>query len=124
MLVVGVIMALGTLSIFKLYEPKGAPYAQTMAFTTLVMFQMFNVLNCKSEDKSLFKVGIFSNMWLIGAIILSALLQVAVIHTPLSFFLKTTPLTLTDWVYVILVASTVLIAVELLKLFYRSKSKK
>jgi magnesium-transporting ATPase (P-type) len=40
-------------------------YAQTMAFTTLVLFQMFNAFNSRSDEQSAF-VGLFRNHWLVG----------------------------------------------------------
>ncbi len=123
MFIVGIIMMIGTLGIFKLYNPESnLRYAQTMAFTTLMMFQMFNVLNCRSEQHSLFKIGIFSNKYLVVAILSSILLQILVIHTGLSKFFKTVPLSITDWVYIILVSSTVLIVIEIIKLI-QSKVK-
>jgi len=87
-----------------------------MAFSTLMMFQMFNVLNCRSERNSLFKIGVFSNRYLIGAIAISILLQVMVIQTRLGTFFKTTPLSMVDWAYVVLMSSTVLIFGEIIKL--------
>ena len=102
MVIVGVTMMVGTLAIFKLYNPEtNLVYAQTMAFSTLMMFQMFNVLNCRSEFNSLFKVGIFTNMKLLGAILISILMQIIVIHTPLSTYFKTVPLTGLDWLFVV-----------------------
>ncbi len=121
MAIIGAIMMLGTLFVFKLYLKNGIGYAQTMAFSTLMMFQMFNVLNCRSKDKSLFNIGIFSNRWLIGAIILSVLLQIIVIYTPISAIFKTTALTLKDWLYVILASSSVFIVIEVMKLTRKSK---
>ncbi|OIO63419.1 ATPase, partial [Candidatus Woesearchaeota archaeon CG1_02_33_12] len=117
MMAVGIIMCVGTLALFKLYDPvNNLVYAQTMAFSTIMMFQMFNVLNCRSEKNSLFKIGIFSNKYLIGAIVISILLQVIVIYTPLAIFFKTVPLSLVDWIYIILMSSTVLIFGETIKL--------
>jgi len=116
MVIVGVVMMIGTLGIFKLYNPEtNLAYAQTIAFSTLMFYQMFNVLNCRSEFNSLFKIGVFSNMKLWGAILISVIMQIIVIHTPLSTYFKTVPLTLIDWGYVILVASTVFIIVEIYK---------
>jgi P-type Ca2+ transporter type 2C len=116
MLIVGFTMMAGTLAVFKIYGPESnLAYAQTMAFSTLMFFQMFNVLNCRSEFSSLFRVGLFSNMKLWGAILVSVIMQVLVIHTPLSRFFSTVPLTLMDWLYVILVSSSVLIIVEAYK---------
>ena len=117
MLIVGFTMMIGTLAIFKIYNPDtNLIYAQTMAFSTLMFFQMFNVLNCRSEFNSLFKIGMFTNMKLWGAILISVLMQVLVIHTPLNTFFSTIPLTLMDWIYVILVSSSVFIIVEIYKL--------
>jgi len=116
MLIVGVTMMIGTLAVFKLYSPEtNLAYAQTMAFSTLMFFQMFNVLNCRSEFNSLFKVGLFTNMRLWGAILMSIIMQVIVIHTPLNTFFKTIPLSLMDWVYVILISSSVFVIVEIYK---------
>ncbi len=124
MAAIGIIMCVGTLALFKLYDPaNNLIYAQTMAFSTLMMFQMFNVLNCRSEKNSIFKIGIFSNTYLIGAITISILLQLAVIYTPLAVFFKTVPLSLIDLVYVVLMSSTVLIFGETIKLI-RNKIKR
>jgi Ca2+-transporting ATPase len=116
MLIIGLIMMVGTLFVFKWYLGKNISYAQTMAFSTLMMFQMWNVLNCRSTDKSLFSIGPFSNKWLIGAIILSILLQLVVIYTPFSIIFKTAQLTFLDWAYVIMISSSVFIIVEIIKL--------
>jgi Ca2+-transporting ATPase len=116
MILIGILMMFGTLFLFKLYNPEeNIRYAQTIAFSTLMMFQMFNVLNCRSENNSLFKIGIFSNKYLIGAIITSIVMQILVIHTSLNIFFKTTPLTLMDWLYIILVSSSVLVLGEIIK---------
>ncbi len=116
MVITGIVMMLCTLIIFKLYNPESnLIYAQTMAFTILVILQMYNVLNTKSEKTSLFKSGVFSNMYLIGAIASSVLLQFIVIYSPLNKFLKTTPLSLFDWVLIIVVSSSVLIIGEIAK---------
>ena len=116
MFIVGIVMMIGTLAIFKLSNPESnLMYAQTMAFSTLMFYQMFNVLNCRSEFNSLFKVGIFTNMKLWGAILISIVLQILVIHTPLNQFFKTVPLSGIDWFYVILVSSSVFVIVEIYK---------
>ena len=83
----GVIM-LGTLFILDSSLPGGLvegsgnlPYAQTMAFTTVVLYSLFVVFNARSDKQSVF-VGLFSNKWLWEAVLLSFLLQVAVIYVP------------------------------------------
>ncbi|MBI2565062.1 calcium-translocating P-type ATPase, SERCA-type [Candidatus Woesearchaeota archaeon] len=114
---IGVIMMVGTLGIFYLYKPHNYVKAQTMAFTTLVLFQLWNVLNQRSEHESLFKLGIFSNTNLILAILSSILLQIAVIHLPfMQTIFSTTSLSLLEWGYCILASSTVFIFGELSKI--------
>ena len=98
---VGVIMAVGTLFVLDASLPGGfvdgsgnLRYAQTMAFTTLMLFQMFNVVNARSDESSAF-VHLFTNGWLWGAIGVSVALQVLVVHVPfLQRAFGTTPLSL------------------------------
>mgnify|MGYP001183367039 FL=1 len=119
---VGVIMAAGTLLVLDACLPGGLiegngtlAYAQTMAFTTLVMFQLFNVLNARSDERSAFH-GLLTNRWLWGAIALSVVLQALVIYVPpLQKAFSTTALTFTDWIYCAAVASSVLWLRELSK---------
>jgi magnesium-transporting ATPase (P-type) len=83
-------------------------YAQTMAFTTLMLFQMFNVLNARSDEQSAF-THLFTNRWLWLAIIASIALQVVVVYVPfLQNAFGTMPLSANDWLISIAVASSVL----------------
>ncbi|MBC8077310.1 MAG: HAD-IC family P-type ATPase, partial [Chloroflexales bacterium] len=121
---VGVIMAVGTLLVIDIALPNGffpggtgdTRYAHTMAFTTLVFFQLFNVFNARSLRRSAFH-KLFSNGWLWLAVAISAALQVAVIYTPfLQQAFRTTSLGLNDWLLCIGVGSSVLWLSELRKL--------
>ncbi|HEU4522382.1 MAG TPA: cation-translocating P-type ATPase, partial [Thermoanaerobaculia bacterium] len=122
-LFVGIVMAVGTLWVVDASLPGGfvegtgsLSYAQTMAFTTLMLFQIFNVLNARSDTRSAF-VGLLSNHWLWGAIALSILLQVAVIYMPfLQRAFGTVALTPLDWLRCLGMASMVLWFRELTKL--------
>ncbi len=118
---IGLIMMLGTLFVFDVYDPDTQlAKAQTMAFTTLVLFQMFNVLNQRSEDQSLFKVGVFANKWLWGAILLSVGLQFAVIELPfLQQLFGTVHLTAQDWMISTGISASVLVFGEIVKMFKR-----
>jgi len=116
----GIVMALGTLFVFHHSLATGdVVYASTMAFTTLVIFQLFNVLNCKSQEKSIFLTGIFNNKWLLIAIASSLGLQFLVLYTPLSAFMNTTAISLMDWLTICLVGSTVIIFEEVRKFVRR-----
>lgn len=89
--------------------------ARTMTFTTLVFAQLFNTFNCRSDEVSAFH-RLFTNRWLWAAIALSAILQVVVVHAPfLHEAFGTHPLTFTDWLVCVGLASLVLWADELKK---------
>jgi Ca2+-transporting ATPase len=123
---VGAVMAVGTLLVLDASLPGGLiegsgsmRYAQTMAFSTLIMFQLFNVFNARSDTQSAF-VGLFSNKWLWGAVLLSLLLQAAVIYLPfLQQAFSTVSLSFIDWLQCAAVASSVLWLRELSKLARR-----
>ncbi len=123
MLAISLIMTAGTLYLFNLYNPeKNLIYAQTIAFSVLVMFQMFNVLNCKSEITPIFK-NIFNNPKLIAAVIMSIIMQLVVIYTPLSDIFRTTELNLKDWIYITGTSATVLLFSEIVKAFKKRNSQ-
>jgi len=105
---------------FGLIEGSGnMRYAQTMAFTTLVFFSLFTVFNARSDERSAF-VGLFSNKWLWGAVLLSLVLQVAVIYVPfLQQAFSTASLSFGDWLLCAAVASSVLWLRELSKMVTR-----
>ena len=96
-------------------------YARTMAFTTLMMFQLFNVYNCRSTWRSAFS-GFFDNKWLLIAVALSLFMHVLVIYVPfLQTAFHTVPLTAFDWAVATGVASVLFIGMELVKLALRAK---
>jgi P-type Ca2+ transporter type 2C len=113
-------MAVGTLFVFRQALDTGdSAYAGTMAFTTLVIFQLYNVLNSKSDTSSVFSARLFSNIWLWLAIISSFALQLIAIYSPLSYYLKTVPLSISDWAIIMAVGSTVVIFEEVKKFIAR-----
>jgi P-type Ca2+ transporter type 2C len=125
---IGIIMAVGTLFVLDASLPGGfvdrpgtLSYAQTMAFTTLMLFQIFNVLNARSDEQSAF-VGLFANGWLWTAIAGSVALQVMVVHlTFLQRAFGTTALSAGDWAFAIAVASSVLWLREASKALARAR---
>ena len=118
---VGLFIALGTLGIFRWALPR--PSAQTMSFMTLALFQMFNVLAIRSEERSFLSQRPLSNPLLLGAVILTFLSQLAVTYVPfLQGIFKTTPLSLAELAICMGVASTVFFTVELEKAFLRRRS--
>jgi Ca2+-transporting ATPase len=131
---IGVVMMVGTLAVLDAYYPGGLftlfatgtgpnaadeTHARTMAFTTLMMFQLFNVFNCRSALRSAFS-GFFENRWLIGAVALSLFSHVLVIYVPvLQTAFHTVGLSAFDWAIAIGVASVLLVGMELVKLAQR-----
>jgi P-type Ca2+ transporter type 2C len=123
---VGVIMAAGTLFVFDASLPGGfvdgsgdLSHAQTIAFTTLMLFQVFNVINARSDTQSAF-VHLFANGWLWTALVLSLALQVVVVYVPfLQRAFGTVALSGRDWLLCIAVASSVLWLREASKLLAR-----
>jgi Ca2+-transporting ATPase len=126
-LFVGAVMAAGTLLILDASLPGGLidgsgtlRHAQTMAFTTLMLFQLFNVLNARSDEESAI-VGLFANLWLWAAIALSLGLHAALIYVPvLQQAFSTTGLSAGDWLFCAAVASSVLWLRELSKAAVRA----
>jgi Ca2+-transporting ATPase len=127
---VGLVMATGPLLVLDASLPGGfvegfgdMRYAQTMAFTTMMMMQLFNVFNARSDDRSAFG-GLFRNHWLWMAVGLSLTLHIAVIYAPaLQQAFSTTSLSFDDWLFCAGVASSVLWLRELSKLAFRASHR-
>lgn len=113
-------MGLLSLGVGYWYWLRDLPTWQTMVFTTLTISEMGFVLAIRSQRDSLFSIGVFSNMPLIGAVLLTATLQIAVVYMPfLQAIFETVPLSITD-LAICLAASTFLFAVvEVQKWFFR-----
>ena len=127
--VIGAAVAAATLVTIHLYVPSGPlpsslDTARTAGFTVLVLTQLFNTLNARSETQTVFH-GLFANGWLWAAIALSALLQVAVVELP--FFNRaftTEPLSLNQWLMCTTLASTVLWVGEFRKFILRRRDRR
>jgi len=128
---VGIVMAMGTLYILDGSLPGGLipgtgsmSYAHTMTFTTLMLFQLFNLFNARSDEQSAFH-GMFRNRWLWWAIIISLGLHGAVVYLPfLQKAFSTVDLSARDWLRCTVVASSVLWLRELYKLIFRLVHKR
>ncbi len=119
MAVMAIPMALGTLALFALYMDDMAK-ALTVSLTTLAVFQWFNAWNCRSDRDSVFTTNPFANLYLVAALALVIFLQIIAVYMPFAQgFLHTAPLSLVDWLVIIPVAFTVVIAEETRKWFVR-----
>jgi Ca2+-transporting ATPase len=117
--VAGLVMAAGTLGIFLLEgggRPETLAYAQVAALTTMVVFQVFHVGNCRSERRSAFGLSPFSNRFLFFGVGASLLLHVGAMHFgPMQRLLHLQPLAPSTWIRAVGVALSVVLAVELHK---------
>ncbi len=94
--------------------------AQTMVFVTLILAELVNAFNCRSERHSLFKVGPLANRWLVAAVLLSLAMMVAVVQLPpLAKLFHTVPLSWHDWLVAGGTALLLLPVVELAKWWLR-----
>lgn len=117
---VGLLMGAATLFTQAYAIRTGHGHWQTMVFTVLCLSQFGHVMAIKSETKSLFSGGLFTNKPLIITIILSCALQMATIYVPLmNRVFKTEPLTFSELMFTLVLSSIVFIAVEIEKLVKR-----
>ena len=100
----------------------GAPFelVQTETFTLVAISQWFNVLNCRSALKSTLSLDVFTNLWLVGGLLLGMVLHILVIYTDsLNHVFYTVPIPLTDFLLLGLIGSSVLWVEEIRKWFAR-----
>ncbi len=122
MLIGGVWSALINLGIFKWALDAGKPMmeAQSLCFLTLIVIQFFKAYNFRSDKKSVFEIGMFRNKWLNYSILSQIVLLWVIVEIP--FFndiFNTFPLSLIEWVIVVLLAATIFPVLEISKLVIR-----
>ena len=112
----GMMIGILTLFAFAIGNNKyGIEVGRTMAFFTLSALELVHSINVRSEE-SIFRIGIFSNIYLVGAFIIGIMLQFLVIAIPsLAKIFESVPLNLTQWIYVAVISILPLILIELQK---------
>jgi Ca2+-transporting ATPase len=121
---VGFLMGITTIGIQYWAIKSGETHWQTMAFTVLCFSQMGHVMAIRSDRESLFKIGLFSNKPLLGALFLTVVLQLILIYSP--FFngiFKTQPLSMYELGITLVVSTVVFWAVEIEKWIIRLRNK-
>lgn len=112
-----------TLFAFKYAEilyPNSLIHAQTISFVVLSISQLFLSLSMRNLKRGLFEIGIFTNKYLIGSIVFGIVVQALVISIPpIASIFKVYPLTVFDWISVILLCLIPLIITEILKLIFK-----
>jgi len=126
--IVGIKYYSGTTTLFPLFPENisedALRHAQTMAFVVLSVSQLVHSLNMRNEKKSIFQIGLFSNKYLIGAIVFGILLQDVIITIPaIAKVFSVHALSLMDWGFVTILALMPLLFNEIVKIFKRSSSK-
>jgi len=122
---IGLLMGLVSLGV-GLWAFRGTQvlHWQTMLFTTLTLAQMGNALAIRSNRYSLFQIGLLSNKLMVGAVLVTFLLQMAVVYVPfLQEIFETEAMTLIELVISLAASSLVFIGVELFKWFQRRRDR-
>jgi P-type Ca2+ transporter type 2C len=125
------VMCVGTLGLLDASLPGGLidgrgdiRYARTLAFNTLVLFQLFAVFSVRSDEASALH-GLFANTWLWLSVALAAALQGLVLYVPaMQKAFGTVPLSARDWLLCCAVASVVLVTRELVKAYWRAVDRR
>jgi len=122
---IGLLLGLLSLGTGYWYWRGDRPDWQTMLFTVLTLSQMSNALAIRSERDSLFQIGLLSNKPLLGAIVLTLGLQLAVIYVPfLQQLFRTVALGAIDLVISLALSTLVFWGVELEKWLLRRRLRK
>jgi Ca2+-transporting ATPase len=111
------LMAAGTLGLFWYARQQGdLKYARTVAFTAMAAFQWFQAFNARSTSQSVFSIGVFSNRPLLLGVGAAIILQLGAVHTWIGQRLfGTIGLSITDWLLIVGVSSSIWVADEILK---------
>ncbi len=121
---VGFLMGAVTIATQALFIHSHQTHWQTMVFTVLCLSQMGHVLAIRSEKESFFRQGALSNKPLLGAVLLTLILQLATIYVPfLNSVFKTQPLTAGELIVTFLLSSVVFVAVEIEKTVKRYRKR-
>ncbi|XP_065172019.1 calcium-transporting ATPase type 2C member 1-like isoform X2 [Atheta coriaria] len=116
------IIIAGTLWVFQKEMSSAGITARdtTMTFTCFVFFDMWNALSCRSQTKSVFTIGLFSNRMFLGAVTLSVVGQLLVVYfPPLQRIFQTEALTMWDMIFLTTLTSSVWVISEIKKLIER-----
>ncbi len=119
---VGLVMAVGTLGIFwwTMDQTGDLQTAQSVAMTQMVLFQFFHVLNCRSLDRSIFKISFFSNLFLFVSLSAALAAHLAVLHLGfLQTIFRTVPLSTEQWIWIVVIGAFVIIGGEIDKFVNR-----
>jgi Ca2+-transporting ATPase len=122
----GIWTMLATLGVFlwAIFTGKSEIEAQCLTFATLCVVELANCFNCRSERHSIFRIGLFTNMWLIAAVALSLIITLAIIYLPvLQGPFHTYPMSLSDWAEPVIAGVSIVLVVEIAKIIMFRRNK-
>ncbi|MFW6285990.1 MAG: cation-translocating P-type ATPase [Nanoarchaeota archaeon] len=110
----------GTLGLFLwelLMNNAGLEKAMTIAFATLITFELFHAFNARRLHTTIFDKGFFNNIYLFIAVIVSCILMILAIESDLGqAIFSTTELLIVDWIIIFIISSSIIIFNEIIKL--------
>ncbi len=113
MILIGMIMAAVSLFLFTIGMKESLEKGRTFAFSALAFLEMYHVFNCKSEHRSVFAAGIFSNKYLVLSVAFTVILQLFVIYNPImQKIFYTVPLSGMELFYLFALSSLPLLFME------------
>ena len=116
-------MALGSIIVFAYYTWYNVLLAQTMTLVLMAMFQWFNAWNCRSTKLSIFELKLLGNVWLVGATLLVFALQLMLVYVPfMQKIFDTVPLTLSQWLLIVAISSSIIVFEEIRKWVFKIKT--
>ena len=123
-LITGGILCVIILSSQYILVYEGVKNWQTIIFSMLCFGQLWQVLSIRSETETLFKLGIFTNWYLLGAVIFTISLQMAIIYLPkLGLLFHTSPLSLKEFLFAFIGSSLIFWILELRKLIKNKRNR-
>jgi len=119
-LIIGLLIGAMSLGVQAWALQQQLPHWQTMVFTVLTFSQLVHALEVRNDSDSLFAAGLWQNPALLGSVVLTVALQLAVIYLPvLNTIFHTAPLTLTELLVCLALPLVIMIAVEMEKWLLR-----
>ncbi|MEE9400154.1 MAG: HAD-IC family P-type ATPase, partial [Dehalococcoidales bacterium] len=114
------LMGIGVFLIFRWAEPRmSLDEARTIAFCSMVAFEWFRAFNARSDEYTIFRLGVFRNRWLIMSIAVAIVLQLAVIYVPfLQVAFSTVPLGINGWAIALSAGSALFVIEETRKALF------
>ena len=126
-ILVGLLLLVGSFGLFEwaLYQGASEPVARTIAVNVFAVGQSFYLLNCRSLRFSMFRLGLFSNLWIWAGITAMTMAQLAFTYLPLmNTMFHTAPIGLMDWAHILAVGLLIYLVIGFEKAFRRHLEKR